>query len=216
MTEARPARTRAPYRILAPRLEIRCYEPTDVDAVLQMVSANVEHLSPFMEWVTKRPTSRSGMLDLLLEFRAGFDLARDFTYGMFERDTGDFVGGCGLHPRCGPGALEIGYWVARSHGRRGYATEAAAVLTRVGFEWMKVSRMEIHVVTDNAPSLGVPPKLGYVREAVRRRRTPLYGELRDSAAFIMTDDEYPASAAGRVPMRALDALGETPLELESD
>ena len=58
--------------------------------------------------------------------------ASDYEYGVFLAD-GSVVGGCGLHRRIGPSALEIGYWVHVAHTRRGIATAAAGALTAVGF-----------------------------------------------------------------------------------
>ena len=47
-----------------------------------------------------------------------------YEYGIFLPD-GALVGGCGLHRRIGPSALEIGYWVHVAHTRRGIATASA-------------------------------------------------------------------------------------------
>ena len=37
---------------------------------------------------------------------------------------GEAIGVCGLHHRIGPDGVEIGYWVAQSHCRRGAAVRA--------------------------------------------------------------------------------------------
>src|SRR5690606_36339696 len=97
-----------------------------------------------------------------------FDLGQDFVYGVFDRSDGSFVGGAGLHPRIGAGMLEIGYWIVRERWGEGLATEAAAALTRAGFEIMGAHRMEIRVAPDNARSLAIPRKLGYREEGVLR------------------------------------------------
>ena len=64
-------------------------------------------------------------------FRGNFDLGKDFVYGIFDATDGSIVGGTGLHPRIGPGACEIGYWIRKEAVGRGFATEAAAVVANV-------------------------------------------------------------------------------------
>lgn len=199
---------RAPYRIESGDVVIRPYDPADVATVFRVVEDNVAHLSRYMPWVHRRPKTEDELLELLLTFRGKHDLGQDFTWGVFVRDGGEFVGGCGLHPRCGPGGLEIGYWVRASHVRRGIASTIVRALTRVGFEHLGVRRMEIHVEPTNVASLGVPPGQGYGREGLRRARLEwLDGELRDSVAFVMLDHEYPTTPCAEDDVRVFDARG---------
>mgnify|MGYP006306666433 CR=1 FL=1 len=213
MAEGAPVR--APYRIETGPVVIRAYEPADVPAVFCMLEDNVEHLGRYMAWIHSRPQSEAELLDLLLEFRGKHDLGQDFTFGIFDRDEGAFVGGCGLHPRCGPGGLEIGYWVAKSHVRRRIATTAAQALTRIGFEHLGAKRMEIHVEPTNLASLAVPPACGYPREGLRRKRLEwLDGALRDSVAFVLVAEDYPTTPSAAADVSLFDASGQ-PIPLRS-
>jgi len=187
------------YVIRSPRLCIRCYERADVDAVHEAVLANVEPLAPWMPWIVNEPLSRDERAELVRRFRGRFDLGQDFIYGIFDRDGGAYVGGCGLHPRVGADALEIGYWIVRDRWGQGLATEAAAALTRVGFTRMGVERLEIRVAPDNARSLAVPRKLGY-REEGRLRAVGPPGEdgtNADLVVFGMLAGELRGSPAAR-------------------
>lgn len=203
---------RAPYRIETEELVIRPYRPSDVPAAFATIEENVEHLAPFMPWVQDRPKTQDELLDLLLQFRGKHDLGEDFTLGIFD-DTGEYIGGCGLHPRIGPGAIEIGYWVAKDRIGRGVATRVTSALTRVGFELMGVGRIELHVQPENTGSLKVPPRAGYTREGLRRKRL-IFGDddMRDSVAFVMVREEYEASPARTQEVRAFDAM-DRPLAL---
>ena len=101
------------------------------------------------------------------------------------------LGGTGLHPRGGEGAREIGYWIRADQVNKGYATEVAAALTRVGFEIEKLRRMGIHCDVDNVRSAAVPPKLGYTHEATLRRRLKSSDDrFHDEMVWTMLAEEY--------------------------
>jgi RimJ/RimL family protein N-acetyltransferase len=197
-----------PYRIETERLVIRCYEPADAPLLKDAVDSSIEHLRPFMPWTDDEPQPLEEKVALCRRFRAGFDAGENFTYGVFDAEERRQLGGAGLHPRIGPGGLEIGYFVRASEVRQGIATEAAAALTRVGFEVAEADRIEIRIDPRNEASLGVPARLGYEHEATLRRRLPdRDGEpLRDLAIFTRFREDHDPAAAP--PLRAFDARGE--------
>lgn len=197
----------APYRIETERLVLRCWEPRDAPLLKEAIDSSLEHLRPFMPWAHDEPQTLEQKLDLVKGFRSQFDLGENFVLGIFSADETEALGGTGLHPRTGPGGMDIGYWIRASATRRGFATETAAALTRVGFEVCGADRIEIHVDPRNEKSLGVPRKLGYLEEATLRRRLPAQpgGPLRDVTIFtLFREDLDPAIAP---TLRAFDALG---------
>ena len=197
----------APYRIETERLVIRCYDPSDAPLLKEAIDSSLEHLRAFMPWSQKQKTLEE-TTDLLKAFRSGFDAGENFTCGIFTADEAGLLGGTGLHPRIGPGGLEIGYWVRASATRQGIATETAAALTRVGFEVCEADRIEIRIEPRNEASFGIPRKLGFVEEATLRRRLPApEGEpLRDVTILTMFREDYDPSIAPGI--RAFDARGE--------
>ncbi len=193
----------APQRIVTERLVVRCYEPSDAPLLKEAVDSSLDHLRAFMNWAWDAPLPLEAVEDLLATFRSQFESGENFAYGLFTQDETELVGGSGLHRRVGPEALEIGYWMRASRLRQGLVTEAAAGLTRAAFERCAVERVEIHVDPANLPSLGVPVKLGYVREATLRKRLPPIPpslERRDEVIFSLLDEEYPGSPAATVPV----------------
>ncbi len=197
----------APYRIETERLVIRCYEPGDAPLVKEAIDSSLDHLRAWMPWAEQEPQTLEEKTDLLAAFRSAFHAGENFTYGIFSADEGEVLGGTGLHPRVGPGGLEIGYWIRASATREGIASESSAALTRVGFEICEADRIEIRIEPGNEASLGIPHKLGFVEEATLRRRLPARaGEpLRDVIIFSLFREDFdPALAAG---LRAFDAAG---------
>jgi RimJ/RimL family protein N-acetyltransferase len=197
----------APYRIETERLVIRCYEPGDAPALKEAIDSSLGHLQPWMPWALDEPQTLEQKQELVEFFRADFEAGRNFTYGIFAGYETELLGGTGLHPRVGPGGLEIGYWVRASATRQGIVTESSAALTRVGLEVCGADRIEIRIEPRNQASAGVPRKLGFVEEATLRRRLPGRegGRLRDVTIFTMFRENLdPSTAPG---IRAFDALG---------
>jgi RimJ/RimL family protein N-acetyltransferase len=199
-----------PYRIVTERLVIRCWEPSDAPRLKDAIDSSLDELRPWMPWVRTEPQDVSEKVALLRRFRGQFDLGSDFTFGMFDADEKDVIGGTGLHKRRGADALEIGYWIRTGHTGRGLATESSAALTRVAFALCEVDRVEIRVDPANALSLPVPRKLGYAEEGMLRRRLPPddKGVPRDVIVFSLFRDELAGSPASSVPVQAFDAAGE--------
>jgi RimJ/RimL family protein N-acetyltransferase len=197
------------YRIHTPRLVIRCWNPADAPLLVAAITESLDHLHPWMPWALQEPESVEAKAKRLRQFRSRFDADQDYFYGILDPDETEVLGGTGLHTRIGEGAREIGYWIHARHVGRGYATEAAAALTRVAFEVDEVRRVEIHCAPENAPSAAVPRKLGYTHDATLRRRLPEPdGTLRDTMIWSLFREEYPGSPAAALEVAAFDALDQ--------
>jgi RimJ/RimL family protein N-acetyltransferase len=197
------------YRIHTERLLIRCWQPQDAPLLKAAIDASLDHLRPWMPWTKGEPEAVEAKIARLRQFRANFDLDRDYVYGILNQDESEVIGGTGLHTRAGEGALEIGYWIHAAHTRRGLATETAAALTRVAFEVNEVDRVEIHCDPANVRSAAIPKKLGYVYEATLRQRTRTTdGTPRNTMIWTLLRDEYAASAAAQAQVEAFDVMGQ--------
>lgn len=198
------------YRIQTPRLVLRCWQPADAPLLADAVTASVEHLRPWMPWVHAEPEELEAKVQRLRGFRARFDTDGDYLYAIFSPGEDEVIGGTGLHARAGEGALEMGYWISARHVGRGYATEAAAGLTRVAFEIHGVERMEIRCDPANERSASVPRRLGYTHEATLRANVSgVDGVRRDSMVWSLLRAEYPGSPSAAAQLRAFDAAGRT-------
>ena len=69
------------------------------------------------------------------------------------------VGSCGLHRRAS-GAVEMGYWIARSFWGRGFATEACSALIDIA-RALRLACLEVGHFVDNPASGRVLEKLGF-------------------------------------------------------
>lgn len=88
---------------------------------------------------------------------------------------------------------EVGYWLAREARGRGHATRAVKLISRWGFESLKLERLDLMAATGNLASQQVAERSGFTREAVLRAwyRGKLGQE--DMVAFGLLRNELPAS-----------------------
>ncbi|MGA8147013.1 MAG: GNAT family N-acetyltransferase, partial [Gallionellaceae bacterium] len=98
-----------PYRIETERLVIRCYETDDAALLKEAIDSSLEHLREWMPWADAEPQTLGEKTELIESFRAVWAAGENFVYGIFSADESRLLGGSGLHPRVGPGGLEIGY-----------------------------------------------------------------------------------------------------------
>lgn len=198
----------AVYRVETTRLVLRCWSPDDAPAVKRAEDESRQHLATFMLWAAKGPETLDDVVAKLRVFRSRFDTGADYMYGAFDRESGQIVGGCGLHPRAGAGGTEIGYWVHPAWTRKGVATEVAAALTRIAFEVGRLRFVEIRCARSNETSAKIPRKLGFVHEATLRERIELpSGTFDDVFVFTMHARDYPSSAAKTFATSAVAPTG---------
>lgn len=194
------------YRIVTPRLVIRCYNPIDASLVKAAVDESLDHLLPWMPWANDEPTSIDVKIQRIRKFRSDFDSGVDYLYGIFNLEETKVLGGIGLHLCQDSQAREIGYWIHKDHIKQGLATEASAALTKVAFEIEGVDRVEIHNGPANVRSIAVPKKLGFTHEATLRRRfIDSSGNPRDTMIWSLFAAEYPTSPAFHSQLVAYDA-----------
>ena len=194
-----------PYRILTPRLLLRCWEPADASMLAETVGRNLEHLRPWMPWATEENAQVDYQYERLRKALARFDLDQEYIYAIFSQDGKTILGSSGLHTRVGEGALEIGYWIDKDQIRQGLATVASAALTKTAFEVFKVERVEIHCDPNNLASAAIPRKLGYTLEAtLRQRSSDYYGNPSDSMIWSLLAAEYPATPSAAQVIEAYD------------
>jgi RimJ/RimL family protein N-acetyltransferase len=176
-------------------IQLRRARVQDAEALDRALVGSLEHLRPWMPWVADEPVGLEGRRHLLASWERSWDAGGDAVYLILV--DGEIAGTCGLHRRIRSGALEMGYWVAASHVRRGVATEAARLATDAAFTAHGVDRVEIHHDKANAVSGRVPARLGYrlVAEAPRTPRTP--AESGVECVWRMEREEWLSSARDR-------------------
>ena len=185
-----------PRSVPTQHLLLRAWEPADAPRLKAAIDTNLAHLQAWVPWAKDEPSPLEVIAARLETYASEFESGPEWLYAILSPDGRTLVGGTGLHARIGPGGLEIGYWVGRPYTRAGYATEAAAALTRLAFTDPDVQHVEIRCDPQNEISARIPRRLGFrhVETLVGNLTTPS-GAARDTMVWRMRrGDSRPAGS----------------------
>ena len=140
--------------------------------------------APASEFLSKRPSFYSMVRALRREARAG----RSYSFMVWHEKNlvGQITMGGVIY-----GALRgahIGYWIDKNYAGRGYTTEAVNAVTHFGFDALGLHRIEINIRPENAPSIRVAEKAGYIFEGDRPEFLHIAGSWRDHKSFVKIND----------------------------
>lgn len=180
-----------PNKLIGERVLVRPLRPGDGSAVYEAVDETREQLDPWMPWAQNTKTADDSEV-AARRGAAKWLLREDLMVGIWERKTGRYLGGSGLHRiDWSVPAFEIGYWIRTSAQGQGYVSETVRLLCDLAFGTLAANRVEIRCDALNVRSIAVPRRLGFVQEATLRSDCrDESGELRDTLIFAMTPDDY--------------------------
>lgn len=83
-------------------------------------------------------------------------------WATIHKDTGEFIGRCGLLPWTidGRNEVEVAYLLDKAYWGQGLATEAALGIVRYAFEQLQLSRLICLIDAENQASQAVAGKIG--------------------------------------------------------
>ncbi len=168
------------------RLLLRPFDPADAPRVQQLagdreIALNTIHVPhPY-------PTGRAQMwIDAQVD-------RREQGQWDFAIDDGELAGCIGLRVQEEFDRAEIGYWIGKPYWGRGYATEAAAALIRLGFEELNLNRIYAGYFSRNAASARVMIKNGMQYEGTLRQHVKKWGEFVDIVYYGILRSDWSGS-----------------------
>ncbi|WP_435742566.1 GNAT family N-acetyltransferase [Microbacterium sp. PMB16] len=171
------------------RVRLREWRETDV-AVVQEASRDA--LIPL---VTTVPQT-AGEVEALAFIRRQHDrLPSGAGYAFAVADLEDrAVGHIGLFA-AGDARASVGYWIAASQRRRGYAADALIALTSWAIRREHLDRLELYVEPSNQGSCRVAERAGFEREGLLRAWKRVGGRPRDMYMYARLTERARAAAA---------------------
>jgi ribosomal-protein-alanine N-acetyltransferase len=109
---------------------------------------------------------------------------------LVEKASGKMIGSIDLRVDEANHSGEIGYAINRHFAGKGYATEAASRVLRLGFETIGLNRVYSFHAPQNPASGRVMVKIGLKYEGTLRQNELLRGEYLDSVFYGLTRDQY--------------------------
>jgi ribosomal-protein-alanine N-acetyltransferase len=87
----------------------------------------------------------------------------------------------------------LGYYVGSQHAGQGHMTEAIQLMLEYAFTQVKLHRLEANIQPDNAASVALIKRAGFIREGYSRRYLKICGRWRDHERWaILAEDWKPA------------------------
>ena len=161
-------RTPLPAVVRTPRLVLRRQRPEDAPLVREAVDTSLAHLRASVAWAQAEPTPLRATSARLAMSAAAFDSETAWTFSILDAAQTRILGGAGFEPAesaltalVGPDAVEAGYWLRADATGNGFATEATAALIELAFAHVGARCVVICHDPANAPSAGVPRRLGF-------------------------------------------------------
>lgn len=96
--------------------------------------------------------------------------------------NGEVAGSVGFS-KIGGHKAEIGYWLAEKYWGKRIMTRAVKLITKFGFEKLKLRRIYAHVFSFNKASMRVLEKAGYKHEGILRKNIIKDGKFIDGFLF---------------------------------
>lgn len=149
-------------RLETSRLIIRTYEQADAEPWLAMV--NDPEVRRYLPPV---PPAIAETFQSAIERRHALERERGYAmWAVNVKDTGTFIGQCGVQPVQGGPEVELAYHFNQASWNKGYATEAAGAVLAHALGPAGLDRVIAIVVPENVASWRVLERLGMRYEGV--------------------------------------------------
>jgi RimJ/RimL family protein N-acetyltransferase len=189
---------RPTFPIETERLSLRPFRDDDLEGLYAYQS--LPEVARFLYW---EPRDQAESRSFLREKMAASSLEKEGDWLVLAvewRETGDLVGEVNLQWRSREHRQgEIGYILNPAFHGRGFATEAAEAVLRLGFAGLGLHRIVGRLDGRNAASARVLERLGMRREAHLVQNEIVKGEWTDEVIYAMLRGEWEDRAAAGSP-----------------
>ncbi|MCL1786612.1 MAG: GNAT family N-acetyltransferase [Defluviitaleaceae bacterium] len=174
------------------RLIIRNYKPADLPRYHQMMSdtENMYFLSPFGILTHSMAASEESLAQAV----AFNELGKGYRFCIATKADDQLIGGIGYeiaaNTPVGKVADPMGWFLMAGYHNKGYITEAVKRLLAFAFLQDNCVRVATACFKDNVPTQKVMAKVGFRKEAEKRRAMWLNGAMRDRLEFAINRDEW--------------------------
>lgn len=179
-----PSRDILPDELHTPRLLVRVARPGDGVVFNRAISESLDRLRPWLAWVTPAPTPAESEFSCRRAY-ARLLLNEDLMAFFFLKDTGQLVGGSGLHnAKWDLRQFEVGYWGHSAYAGQGLICEGVRALVQYSLVELRASRVFLTTDEMNIASRRLAEKVGFQLEGtLRHERRNLQGGFRNTCVY---------------------------------
>ncbi|NIM92209.1 MAG: GNAT family N-acetyltransferase [Anaerolineales bacterium] len=162
----------------------------DVPAIYDAIHLSMQELMQWMNWCHPDYSSdetREWIKNLII----GWERGEEYQFGIFDAESGQFMGACGLnHINRYYLLANLGYWVRSDRTNEGVATQATVLVAQFGFQELGLRRLEIVTGVNNKASSRVAEKTGAHFEGILRQRLKLGDRNIDAAMYSLIPGDF--------------------------
>lgn len=176
-------------RIVSDRLTLKQLTLADVEPLYNSIIASKDELKKWLPWChdNYQISETSNWVSSQLEL---WEEGKEFSFAVYKNSPYELIGGVGLneiHKNYLIG--NMGYWIKSSEASKGYATEAALMCAKFGFERIGLKRIEIVTLPENIASKKVAEKLAATYECTARNRLLIRGEPHPACIYSLIPED---------------------------
>ena len=172
------------------RLVLRPFRRRDVGSMHEAIEMSLGDLQPWLPWV--EGYDRGVAQRFVRESVAAWADRRafDFTVRLID-DPNRHIGNVSIwHTSVQNDIGEVGYWIRSDETGRGYGTEATTRAVQIGFEELRLHKVQLRIAIGNTRSEHIAEELGFVREGVLRDEVKVGNEWLDHSVWSLLEEEW--------------------------
>jgi RimJ/RimL family protein N-acetyltransferase len=174
--------------ILTPRLRLREFLPTDVNAVLRYQN-DPEYLK-FYEWESRTPLEVQEFIGLFIDWQQEEPRSR-YQLAIVLRQSGKLIGNVGIRQMSVISSeAELGYELDPQYWGLGYASEATQAMIDFAFNTLGVLSISAIVIAENQRAQNVIERLGM--RLIDRYHANQYfkGRWWDTLSYVLSESDW--------------------------
>ena len=160
----------------------------DSAELFELVDKNRNYLKQWLPWLdhVKQSTDSENFIKSTIQQEKS-DGSPTFAILYLSK----IIGVIGFHPlNRGNDIGEIGYWLSEHMNGKGIMTFCCKHLVEIGFNKLKLNRIQIPAGEFNKKSRAIPERLGFKFEGIIRSREKLYGNYINHAMYSLLKNEF--------------------------
>ena len=172
------------------RLVLRPFRRRDVGSMHEAIEMSLGDLQPWLPWV--EGYDRGVAQRFVRESVAAWADRRafDFTVRLID-DPNRHIGNVSIwHTSVQNDIGEVGYWIRSDETGRGYGTEATTRAVQIGFEELRLHKVQLRIAIGNTRSEHIAEELGFVREGILRDEVKVGNEWLDHSVWSLLEEEW--------------------------